>query len=151
MKKRQVVILALFTLLAIVVTSCKPYDYNLPPGCQQSYIMGGCFAVNLIRDIEVTPQMDCLKVESFSCNGPYLSITNSCEETLLIYDNVLILNDSQEQLFDIVPRSFGKFGLAQANFSAGTIPPLEDQSIELYGSIGLKNVKIALTRTKPSC
>lgn len=61
------------------------------PGCIKSagLTIGGCFGKTLIKDLQIAPEIPCLRISVNNCNGGVLEIGNNCEEDLRLADLLL--------------------------------------------------------------
>lgn len=73
-----------------------PWPVNAPremqaPGCIKGagLTIGGCFGKTLIKDLQIAPEVPCLRISVNNCNGGVLEVGNRCEDDLRIGDLLL--------------------------------------------------------------
>ena len=143
----------LFIILSgISLTGCGiPYWVSDAPGCTRviGAKMGGCSGTTVIRDVQIEPQIDCLKkVEANNCNGGMLEFSNFCGQPLIFGDVAI---DNYINSLDVIRDDAGNWIPVESNGNFTREIVEKDTRITLNGTLGDQKVSLSFTKSAPLC
>lgn len=144
--------LVLTLLLAALILGGCVVENSPAPGCVR-YLgpapIGGCAGKQIVKDIRVVPDMECLNVTANNCNGGVLVISNHCEQPVIL-SGVTVSAHSENLTFD-VSRKGGKYVLVRSGGNVSGYLPKSDERISIEGSFGGKPLRLEFVKTGPLC
>ena len=146
-------IICVLLLLSGMAISCVVKD-SPAPGCLKYLFgcspIGGCFGKSVITDLKVEPAIDCVVIEVNNCNGGILEVSNSCSEPFVL-GGVEIRPSERNMGLDVLGKEDGRYLLTVTHSNFSDYIPLEDELIELVGSLGEQTVRVSYIKTKELC
>lgn len=143
----------LITLSGMSLSGCGILYLNSEaPGCTRVLFgisAGGCSGTTVIRDVQIEPQIECLKkVAANNCNGGMLEFSNFCEKALIFGD--VAINDYVNSL-DVIRDDAGNWIAVEStgNFTQEIVE--KDTRITLNGTLGDQEVTLSFTKSAPLC
>ena len=139
-------------LVALLLSSCVVVKDSPAPGCVETVgiqMTGGCFGKTAILDLTVEPENECLEITVNNCNGGVLEVRNNCGEELVL-GGVQVL-PSESVSLDVVEQENGEHSLSETYSNFSEHVPETDQRIEMVGTLGSQEIKIAFTKTAELC
>ena len=134
--------------LVVLVCGCLCGGSSPAPGCNQQFVMGGCFGRAIITDITIEPKIECLKVNANNCNGGVLGVANNCKDDLKMGEYTV--KPSSEKTFEFVRNgSVVEVKLARGNFAQYN--PKSDEALSAVVSVGEVNSTVSYVKTGPLC
>ena len=144
-------VLTLLLLAALILSGCV-VENSPAPGCVR-YLgpapMGGCAGKQIIKDIRVEPNLECLNIRANNCNGGVLVISNRCGKPVSL-GGVMVNAHSENLTFD-VSRKGGKYVLIRSGGNVSGYLPTSDERISIAGSFGGKPLHLEFVKTGPLC
>ena len=145
-------LLTVVGLLAVSILGCLMKTDSPAPGCIEYWgpaPMGGCFGKTAILDLRVEPVHECLEIRVNNCNGGVLEVTNTCDE-MFILSHATIHPGERHVSLDL-DREDGVYVLEPADGNFSDYVPVEDESVEVWGTLGAEEVRISFLKTKGLC
>jgi hypothetical protein len=149
---KAVVVMSLLMFI-LAVSGCLVRKDSPAPGCVEYWglaPMGGCFGKTAILDLAVDPEIDCLTIEVNNCNGGVLEVRNACGEPFVIGGLEIEPSDSAVSL-DLLRIENGQYLLTYAEGNFGRYVPPEDEGVEMWGTLGAREIRVSFTKTKELC
>jgi hypothetical protein len=147
----RLVATAVAALSALLLSSCIVVKDSPAPGCVE-YIgfptAGGCFGKTAIVDMTVEPESECLDITVNNCNGGILEIRNGCDEAFTLGGVTVAPGD--RVALDVVEGD-GEYWLVEVNSNFSAYIPKVDERIELVGTLGSREIRVAFTKTRQLC
>ena len=140
-----------FVLLALLlVISCRLFGSNdsPAPGCNDG-IGGGCAGRTVILDVQVQPEIECLRIKANNCNGGVLEVYNGCEVVLVLEGHEVLPGDYPA--FDLVETGDGAYRLVEVESNFSEYLPDTDRSVTVSGKIDGQALTVTFTKTAPLC
>ena len=146
----QSVVTIAAVLMIFLLSGCIAKD-SPAPGCVE-YIgvppAGGCFGKTVILDLHVEPAESCLDVTVNNCNGGVLEIQNACDEAFTL--GGVIISPGGRANLDVVQASPG-YLLVEVGGNFSNYVPEADERVEIVGTLGSLEIKVAFTKTRKLC
>ncbi len=141
-------------ILAAVIgltLSCSLFVSERSPaaGCNKSIGMGGCLAITAIIDLSVDPIIECLEIEENNCQGGFLDIRNSCQESFILEG--IEIPPSGYTSIDIEEDENGYISLIEVGDFAIEYEPDENKPVTVSGILGNQEIKLEFIKTAPLC
>ena len=144
---KRTVLLAVLLLSGCVVVKDSP-----APGCVETVgiqMMGGCFGTTAILDLTIEPENECLEITVNNCNGGVLEVRNNCSVGLVL--SRVKVPPSGSVSLDLVEEEDGEHSLIETYSNFSEHIPETDQRIEIAGTLGSQEIKVAFTKTAELC
>jgi hypothetical protein len=138
--------------VALLLSGCIVVKDSPAPGCVETVgiqLLGGCLGTTAILDLTVEPENECLEIAVNNCNGGVLEVYNTCSEKLVL-GGVEVL-PSENVSLDVVEEEGDGYALIEAGGNYSDYIPETDQSIEMVGTLGSQEIKVAFTKTAELC
>jgi hypothetical protein len=138
-------------LIVLLLSGCMVVKDSPAPGCVERVgigMMGGCFGKTAILDLTVEPEHECLEITVNNCNGGVLEVQNNCVDGLVL--GQVKVPPSGSVSLDVVEEN-GTHSLIETYSNFSEHVPATDQSIEIAGTLGSQEIKIAFTKTAELC
>jgi hypothetical protein len=137
--------------LALSLSGCIVTSDSPAPGCVESIgfpMAGGCFGKTAILDLAVEPEIECLDVAVNNCNGGVLEVRNGCDETLVL--GGVEVSPADYVSLDVIEEG-GAYGLVEVSGNFSDHVPEADEKVELAGTLGTQEIRLAFTKTAKLC
>jgi hypothetical protein len=137
--------------LALSLSGCIVTRDSPAPGCVESIglpMAGGCFGKTAILDLAVEPEVECLDVAVNNCNGGVLEVRNGCDGALAL--GGVEISPADYVSLDVAEEG-GTYGLVEVGSNFSDHVPKADREIEIVGTLGEREIKLAFTKTAKLC
>jgi hypothetical protein len=138
--------------LMLLLGGCIVVKDSPAPGCVEFIgfpSVGGCFGKTAILGLAVEPENECLTIAVNNCNGGVLEVHNACDETLVL--GGVEIPSSDHVSLDVVAGDDGEYRLTEVSSNFSDYVPEADREIEVAGTLGEQEIRLAFTKTARLC
>ncbi len=138
--------------VVLLLSGCIVTKDSPAPGCVETIgiqMLGGCFGKTVILDLTVEPESECLAITVNNCNGGVLEMHNTCGESLVL--GKVQVSPSESVSLDVVEERSGEYLLSETSSNFSEHVPDMDERIEIVGTLGSQEIKVAFTKTAKLC
>ena len=149
--QKRLLVTAVIALLASFLGGCMITKDSPAPGCIEYIglpVAGGCFGKMAIIDLNVEPDDECLDIAANNCNGGILEIHNECNEVFTLGGVTIAPGDLIG--LDLMKEG-NEYLLVETDSNFSEFVGETDESVELVGTLGKREIKVTFTKTAPLC
>ena len=136
----------------LLLSGCIVVQDSPAPGCVETIgiqPLGGCFGKTAILDLTIDPDNECLEITANNCNGGVLEVHNTCGERFIL--GGVQVSPSEYVSLDVVEEESGEYLLSETSSNFSDHVPETDKRIEIIGTLGIQEIKVAFTKTAELC
>lgn len=111
------------------------------PGCGGAGGITGCMGKSAIRELAVTPAVECLRVSANNCNGGVLGIENKCEDGLELGN--ITVPAGEYKLIEFVRMRAGNILVIEPLGNPTAYIPEDEDRMSVNGMLGAQEITIS--------
>jgi len=111
------------------------------PGCEGPSGITGCMGKSFIKDINIEPSVECLKIDANNCNGGVLEIENKCNAGLEIGGKTIAAGS--HKLIEFVKNYPGSTFVIELKGNFDSYTPLLEDTLTIEGKLGEQDITLS--------